>query len=240
MTQPIQRPVVVPGVPCGWAGAVSPPPFLASRPGPQQHRCHSRNLPTGTGPPRWQSDREPRCSRRWFPRSGSSVPASHENPPPGAICCSAAFCAAYSLVAATGSSAVRVELDVAGVNHQPPELLHSKSGSSMTVSRRSFHTPWSRQRQKRRWVFFQSPKSGGRSRQGTPALNYQDTAFRNNRLSLPGRPFFPGPPGKRGSRSPQTRSEISWRRCGAVMSPPPHVHSHHTNLPSGYDFNDTP
>ena len=69
---------------------------------------------------------------------------------------------------------------------------HSKSGSSMTVSRRSFHTPRSRQRQKRRWVFFQSPKSGGRSRQGAPVRRFQNTAFRNNRLSMAGLPFFLG------------------------------------------------
>ena len=52
-----------------------------------------------------------------------------------------------------------------------------------------------------------------------PVRRFQNIAFRNKRLSLAGRPFFSGPPGKCGSVSSQTRSETSWRRCGAVVSP---------------------
>ena len=36
-------------------------------------------------------------------------------------------------------------------------ISHSKSGSSTTASSRRSHTPLSRQRQKRLWVFFQPP-----------------------------------------------------------------------------------
>ena len=68
-----------------------------------------------------------------------------------------------------------------------------------------------------RWVFFQSPQSGGRSRQGTPVRNIQNTAFKKSRLSKAGRPTLPALPGKRGFKHSQARSDISCRRCDAVI-----------------------
>ena len=212
----------------------------------QWHRCHTFGPPTGIGLPSQRSGLEPGRSRRRYPRSGSDVPASHGNPLPCAGCRSAPFSAAYGLVTATGSGSIRVQLDVAGVNHQEPELLHSNSGSSITASRRSFQTPGSRQRQKRRWVFFQSLKSGCRSRQCLPCTRYgsapvrrfQNTSFRNNRLSLPGRPFSLGHQANEVQEIPKPGRKYHGADA-ALPSPTPHVHFHIVNTPSYFDFEGT-
>ena len=73
--------------------------------------------------------------------------------------------------------------------------------------------PLSRQRQNRRWVFFQSPSSGGTSRHGAPVLNIQHTASKHNRLSLALPPPIPSRPGSRSFTISQVRSEMSCRRC---------------------------
>jgi hypothetical protein len=50
------------------------------------------------------------------------------------------------------------------------------------------------QREKRLWIFFQSPKRSGKSRHGAPERNFQITASTNRRLpSLLLRPTVPGP-----------------------------------------------
>lgn len=72
-----------------------------------------------------------------------------------------------------------------------PIISHSWSGSTMSASRRFSQTPRSRQRQNRRWVFFQSPRSGGGSRHGAPVRNIQNTALINSPLSPSGRPRLP-------------------------------------------------
>ena len=77
-------------------------------------------------------------------------------------------------------------------------ISHSKSGSSMTASSRHSHTSLSRQRQKRLWAFFQPSQSGGRSRQGDPVHNIQNTVSMKCRLSsapLPTGLFWPGSSG---------------------------------------------
>ena len=79
-------------------------------------------------------------------------------------------------------------------------------------------TPRSRHRQKRRCVFFQSPRSGGKSRHGAPVLSIQKTALINNRLSAEGRPTEPLEPGRSFSIFAHTLSEISCLRCAAIWS----------------------
>ena len=89
----------------------------------------------------------------------------------------------------------------------------------MSTSRSFSQTPRSRQRQNRRWVFFQSPRSGGRSRHGAPVRNIQNTALINSLLSPAGRPTLPFLPGRCACMFSQTLSEISCRRC-AYIAPP--------------------
>ena len=97
-------------------------------------------------------------------------------------------------------------------------MSHSKSGSTMRASSISSQTPRSRHRQKRRCVFFQSPRSGGKSRHGAPVLSIQKTALINNRLSAEGRPTEPLEPGRSFSIFAHTLSEISCLRCAAIWS----------------------
>ena len=100
-------------------------------------------------------------------------------------------------------------------------MSHSKSGSSSTTSSSRSQIPLSRQRQNRRWVFFQSPNSGGRSRQGAPVRRIQTTALMNRRLSLatpPQSPFFPG---RWGPIISQERSLMSWRCKALSIGIPP-------------------
>ena len=89
----------------------------------------------------------------------------------------------------------------------------------MSTSRSFSQTPRLRQRQNRRWVFFQSPRSGGRSRHGAPVRNIQNTALTNSLLSPAGRPTLPFLPGRCACMFSQTLSEISCRRCAYIASP---------------------
>ena len=98
-------------------------------------------------------------------------------------------------------------------------ISHSWSGSTMSTSRSFSQTPRSRQRQNRRWVFSQSPRSGGRSRHGAPVHNIQNTALTNSLLSPAGRPTLPFLPGRCACRFYQTLSQISCRRCAHIASP---------------------
>jgi hypothetical protein len=61
-------------------------------------------------------------------------------------------------------------------------IAHSLSGSSAKVLKRLSQTPFAAQREKRLWVFFQSPKRSGKSRHGAPERNFQITASTNRRL----------------------------------------------------------
>ena len=47
------------------------------------------------------------------------MPLADGHPRPGAVCCSAPFCAGHGLIAATSPNPVGMHLDVAGVDHQP-------------------------------------------------------------------------------------------------------------------------
>ena len=156
-----------PGVPCGFAAAVLPLPCPAPRPRLRRHRCHSCGRPAGAGLPRRQSGRGLQCNRLWYPRSRSSVPASH------GIHGQVQFAVQPPFVRPTAWLPPRAPVPSVWTLIWLASIINqSKSGSSMTVSRRSCQTPRSRQRQKRRWVFFQSPKSGGRSRQSLPRTRY--------------------------------------------------------------------
>ncbi len=72
----------------------------------------------------------------------------------------------------------------------------------------------SRQREKRRWVFFQSPYWGGKSRHGAPVLRIHSTALTNRRLSLAICPRDPVRPGNTGSMTSHWASVRScrWQR----------------------------
>jgi hypothetical protein len=61
-------------------------------------------------------------------------------------------------------------------------IAYSLSGSSAKVLKRLSQTPLAAQREKRLWVFFQSPKRSGKSRHGAPERNFQITASTNRRL----------------------------------------------------------
>jgi hypothetical protein len=77
-------------------------------------------------------------------------------------------------------------------------IAYSLSGSSAKVLKRLSQTPLAAQREKRLWVFFQSPKCSGKSRHGAPERNFQITASTNRRLpSSLLRPTVPGRPGRR-------------------------------------------
>ena len=76
----------------------------------------------------------------------------------------------------------------------------------------------SRQRQKRRWVFFQPPYSGGRSRHGAPVRKIQKIALTKRRLSLARPPQAPPLPGKSGANKLHAWSEISWRCIAESIS----------------------
>ena len=61
-------------------------------------------------------------------------------------------------------------------------IAYSLSGSSAKVLKRLSRTPLAAQREKRLWVFFQSPKRSAKSRHGAPERNFQITASTNRRL----------------------------------------------------------
>ena len=54
-------------------------------------------------------------------------------------------------------------------------IAYSLSGSSAKVLKRLSQTPLAAQREKRLWMFFQSPKRSGKSRHGAPERNFQIT-----------------------------------------------------------------
>ena len=96
-----------------------------------------------------------------------------------------------------------------GIHHEPFIIRFGTQRFS-----HSSPIPLSRQRQNRRWVFFQSPSSGGTSRRGDPVLNIQHT--KNNWLSLALPHPIPSRPGSRSFTISQVRSQISCRRCANV------------------------
>src|SRR6266404_1674262 len=52
-------------------------------------------------------------------------------------------------------------------------MAYSLSGSSAKVLKRLSQTPLAAQREKRLWMFFQSPKRSGKSRHGAPERNFK-------------------------------------------------------------------
>src|SRR6202041_2333628 len=91
-------------------------------------------------------------------------------------------------------------------------------GSTRKVLKRLSQTPLAAQREKRLWVFFQSPKRSGKSRHGAPERNFQITASTNRRLpSRLLRPTVPGRPGRRAS----IRANCSSRNPLRFITKPP-------------------
>ncbi len=92
------------------------------------------------------------CNLLPSPRSPTPAPASHARPQPSAASCSAPFCATHRLIAADRTARMGMDLEMTGVNHQPliVRLIHQ-------MLQQRPQSPLSRQRQNRRWVFFQSP-----------------------------------------------------------------------------------
>ena len=106
-------------VPCDGSWVVSPVPSPGPRLRPRCRWCRSLGLPADIQLGCRRSANEPACNPPPYPRSRSYVPACRGSPPPGAVCCLAPFCAAYGLIASPGPSAMRMNLDVACVDHQP-------------------------------------------------------------------------------------------------------------------------
>src|SRR5574337_331413 len=75
----------------------------------------------------------------------------------------------------------------------------------------------SRQRQNRRWTFFQSPRYCGKSRHGAPVRKIQKMALINNRLSLAIPLQTPSRPGKCAPNNFHVLSEMSCLLCDAFM-----------------------
>ena len=89
-------------------------------------------------------------------------------------------------------------------------------------------------------VFFQSPKSGGRSRQGAPSAQVPKHGVRKQPI-VPGRPALSTWPSRqvRLKKFPNpVGNVVASMRCRHI--PSPHVHSHSTNLIPCYHFDDVP
>jgi len=84
-------------------------------------------------------------------------------------------------------------------------IAYSLSGSSAKGLEKTLpKLPLAAQREKRLWMFFESPKRSGKSRHGAPERNFQITASTNRRLpSALLRPTVPGAPAEE-SQSAQT------------------------------------
>lgn len=102
-----------------------------------------------------------------------------------------------------------------------PTMSHSKPSSSIRTSSSCSQTPLSLNLQKRRCVFFQPPKSGGRSRHGEPVRRIQRTALTRRLSSSAMPPYSPTLPGRRGSSRAHTRSSRSsrWWFAPAIEAP---------------------
>ena len=138
----------------------------------------------------------------------SCGPATHAHPRPNGSWNGAPFCAGPILVSSFGPRCMGMTRHMTDIHHEPFIIRFGTQRFS-----HSSHIPLSRQRQKRRWVFFQSPSSGGTSRHGAPVLNIQHTAFKHNRFSLALPHPIPSRPGSRSFTISQVRSEMSCRRC---------------------------
>ena len=192
-------------------------------------------LPTSTGLPRLQSGLGPGCRRLWSPRSVSTVPASHGNPPSGAACCSAPFCAAYRLFAPTGPSSTWVQHDVAGANHHPLEvrLINERIQKVFpypmvppSAEATMGGLPVSQ-------VLRQIPP-------GSPSKQVPKHRVQEQPVVSGWAPIFPWfTRQERFKKFPNpVGNVVASMRCLHV--PTPHVHSGNTNLPSCYDFDDIP
>ena len=96
-------------------------------------------------------------------------------------------------------------------------MSHSQSGSFINSPNNLSHIPLSLQRQNRRCVFFQSPKSGGKSLHGAPVRKIQNTALMNSLLSFASPPQEPFCPGRWWASNSQVASDMSWRLCGSAV-----------------------
>ncbi len=102
-----------------------------------------------------------------------------------------------------------------------PTMSHSKPGSSIRTSSSCSQTPLSLNLQKRRCMFFQPPKSGGRSRHGEPVRRIQRTALTRRLSSSAMPPYSPTLPGRRGSSRAHTQSSRSsqWWSAPVIEAP---------------------
>ena len=80
------------------------PPGVGRRPSMMSPAWRSLGRPTGIGLPGLRSGTGPGYSPPRYPRSEPVVPASHGQPRPDAVCCSAPFSAVHGLIAATSPS----------------------------------------------------------------------------------------------------------------------------------------
>ena len=177
------------------------------------------------------------------PRSGSCVPASHGNPRPGAVCCSAPFCAAYGLVATTGPSSIGVEFGVAGVNHQPLEVRFINDGIEKVFP----HSAISPAAEATMGVFPVSqvwwqvpPEPAPYLIRGCPSAQVPKHRVQEQPLVPGGPSFFPWTTRQVGLKKfPNLiRNVVASMPCRHISTP--HLPFHNSNVPSCYCFDDTP
>jgi len=222
------------GVPCGDFSVVLPAVFPEPRLQPRWHRCRSLGPPADIRLRYHQSMNAPGCSPLPFPHSGSNVPACHESLPPGAVCCSAPFCTSYGLVASPGSSPMGMNLDVAGVDHQPLKIRIVDDGVQQPLP----DAPIPPATEASMGIL---PISvvGRQIPPGCPSS--QNPEHRVQKQSVvPGRstPLESVPRQKGSQPFPNlVRNIVTPMRCCHI--PTLHTHLLHNNLTSSYDFDDT-
>ena len=112
----------------------------------------------------------------------------------------------------------------------------SLSAPALKLANTRAQTPLFAQRLNRLWVFSQSPKRSGRSRQGMPARYRYSTAPANSRLSRAAPPTCPTRPGSTCSIRAHWSSRNPYRR----VIPQPFRASLHRSSPYPTTTDDTP
>ena len=222
-------------VPCDGSWVVSPVPSPGPRLRPRCRWCRSLGLPADIQLGCRRSANEPACNPPPYPRSRSYVPACRGSPPPGAVCCLAPFCAAYGLIASPGPSAMRMNLDVACVDHQPLKVRIFDDPLQQLVPDTAVSPP-----AKASMGVLPVPVIRRQVPPGRPST--QDPKHR-----VQEKPVIPGwtPPFACSTR--QVRSQLFPNLVRKVVTPmrcrhtsTPHTHTLRNNLPSCSCFDDTP
>ena len=223
------------GVSCGGSSVVLPALFLGPRPQPRWSWCRSPGQPADTGPAGQPSANGLGCSPPPCPRSEPTKPACRGHQRPSAVCCSAPFCAAYGLIASPCSSPMGMNLDVAGVYHQPLKVRIVNYRIQQLLP----DTPVAPATKAAMGVlpvpvigWQVPPRSPGAQNpehrvQKQPVVSSRTTPFAWRRRQK-GSQSFPN----------LVRNIVTSMRCCHI--PAPHSHTFPSNLPSSSYFDDTP